>query len=99
LRRELTAAAGRHLCLGAVRGAGLLLGLEIQGPDVHAAKQRTRKIVNGLASRARVLIGAEGPLANILKLRPPMPFLQEHADLLVRAVDAAASAIDARAGS
>jgi 4-aminobutyrate aminotransferase-like enzyme len=99
LRRELTRAAERHPCLGGVRGAGLLLGLEIQGPDVHTAKRRTKKIVNGLASRARVLIGAEGPLANILKLRPPMPFLPEHADLLIRAVDAAASAIDARAGS
>ena len=99
LRRQLKRAAERHPCLGRVRGAGLLLGLEIQGPDVHAARKRTKKIVNGLASRARVLIGAEGPLANILKLRPPMPFLQEHADLLVRAIDAAASAIDARAGS
>jgi 4-aminobutyrate aminotransferase-like enzyme/Ser/Thr protein kinase RdoA (MazF antagonist) len=99
LRRELGALTQRHSCLGGVRGAGLLLGLEIQGPDVHAAKKRTKKIVNGLASRARVLIGAEGPLANILKLRPPMPFLKEHADLLVRAVDAAASAIDARARS
>jgi hypothetical protein len=38
-------------------------------------------------------------LANILKLRPPMPFLKEHTNLLVRAIDAAASAIDARAGS
>lgn len=99
LRRELGALTQRHSCLGGVRGAGLLLGLEIQGPDVHAAKKRTKKIVNGLASRARVLIGAEGPLANILKLRPPMPFLKEHADLLVRAVDAAATAIDARARS
>jgi 4-aminobutyrate aminotransferase-like enzyme/Ser/Thr protein kinase RdoA (MazF antagonist) len=99
LRRELGALTQRHSCLGGVRGAGLLLGLEIQGPDVHAAKKRTKKVVNGLASRARVLIGAEGPLANILKLRPPMPFLKEHADLLVRAVDAAATAIDARARS
>jgi 4-aminobutyrate aminotransferase-like enzyme/Ser/Thr protein kinase RdoA (MazF antagonist) len=99
LRGQLTRAAERHPCLGRVRGAGLLLGLEIQGPDVHAAKKRTKKIVNALASRARVLIGAEGPLANILKLRPPMPFLPEHADLLVRAVDAAAASIDARAGS
>jgi 4-aminobutyrate aminotransferase-like enzyme/aminoglycoside phosphotransferase (APT) family kinase protein len=99
LRRQLNAAAERHPCLGRVRGAGLLLGLEIQGPDVHAAKNRTKKIVNGLASRARVLIGTEGPLSNILKLRPPMPFLPEHADLLVRAIDAAATAIDARASS
>jgi 4-aminobutyrate aminotransferase-like enzyme len=66
---------------------------------VRAAKKRTMKIVNGLASRARVLIGAEGPLANILKLRPPMRFLAEHANPLVRAIDAAALAIDARAGS
>jgi len=99
LRRQLNAAADRHPCLGRVRGAGLLLGLEIHGPDVHAAKKRTKKIVNALASRARVLIGAEGPLANILKLRPPLPFLREHADLLVRAIDAAATAIDARASS
>jgi len=99
LRRELKRAAERHSCLGGVRGAGLLLGLEIHGPDVHAAKKRTKKIVNGLASRARVLIGAEGPLANILKLRPPMPFLPAHADLLVRAIDAAATAIDARVRS
>jgi 4-aminobutyrate aminotransferase-like enzyme len=99
LRHQLKRTAERHACLGGVRGAGLLLGLEIQGPDVHAAKKRTKKIVNGLASRARVLIGAEGPLANILKLRPPMPFLPEHADLLIRAIDAAAAAIDARAGS
>jgi 4-aminobutyrate aminotransferase-like enzyme len=96
LRRQLNATAERHSCLGGVRGAGLLLGLEVQGPDVHTAKHRTKKIVNGLASRARVLIGAEGPLANILKLRPPMPFLPEHADLLVRAIDAAATTVVAR---
>jgi len=57
---------------------------------------RTKRIVNALASRARVLIGSEGPLANILKLRPPMPFRPEHADLLVQAIDAAAADIDSR---
>ncbi len=92
LRRQLGAAAERHACLGGVRGSGLLLGLEIRGPDVHTTRQRTRDIVNALASRSRVLIGAEGPLGNILKLRPPMPFLPEHADVLVRAIEAAASA-------
>jgi 4-aminobutyrate aminotransferase-like enzyme len=45
-----------------------------------------------------VLIGSEGPLATILKLRPPMPFLPEHADLLVQALAAAAAAIDSRPG-
>jgi 4-aminobutyrate aminotransferase-like enzyme len=82
--------------LGRVRGAGLLLGLEVLGPDVHTAKVRTKEIVNVLASRERVLIGSEGPMANILKLRPPMPFRPEHADIVVQAIDAAAAAIDAR---
>jgi 4-aminobutyrate aminotransferase-like enzyme len=91
LRRQLGAAAERHACLGAVRGSGLLLGLEILGPDVHTAKRRTRDIVNAMASRSRVLIGAEGPLGNVLKIRPPLPFLPEHADVLVAAIEAAAS--------
>jgi 4-aminobutyrate aminotransferase-like enzyme len=91
LRRQLGAAAERHACLGAVRGSGLLLGLEILGPDVHTAKRRTRDIVNAMASRSRVLIGAEGPLGNVLKIRPPLTFLPEHADVLVAAIEAAAS--------
>jgi 4-aminobutyrate aminotransferase-like enzyme len=50
--------------------------------------------VNALASESRILIGYEGPHAGILKLRPPMPFRREHADLLVQAIDAAATAVD-----
>jgi 4-aminobutyrate aminotransferase-like enzyme len=80
--------------LGQVRGAGLLLGVDVLGPDAQAAKLRTKRIVNALASEFRILIGYEGPAASILKLRPPMPFRREHADLLVRAIDAAAAAID-----
>jgi 4-aminobutyrate aminotransferase-like enzyme/Ser/Thr protein kinase RdoA (MazF antagonist) len=98
LRRRLEILAGRHECLGRVRGTGLLLGLEVLGPNAHVVKKRTKEIVNSLASRARVLIGAEGPSANILKLRPPMPFLPEHGDLLVQAIDAAAEHIEAREG-
>ena len=61
---------------------------------ILSAKLRTKRIVNALASEFRILIGYEGPAASILKLRPPMPFRREHADLLVRAIDAAATAID-----
>lgn len=90
LRRQLIKLAARHDCLGAVRGAGLMIGLEIVGADAHAARVRTQQIVNSLASRARVLIGSEGPHANILKLRPALAFRREHADLLVQAIGAAA---------
>jgi 4-aminobutyrate aminotransferase-like enzyme/Ser/Thr protein kinase RdoA (MazF antagonist) len=94
LREQLESVATRHPCLGKVRGTGLLLGLEILGRDVSEAKQRNKRIVNALASEFRILIGYEGPHASILKLRPPMPFRREHADLLVQAIDAAATAVD-----
>jgi 4-aminobutyrate aminotransferase-like enzyme len=80
--------------LGTVRGTGLLLGLEVLGADAGAAKLRNKRIVNTLASEFRVLIGYEGPYASILKLRPPMPFHREHADLLIQAIDAAATAVE-----
>jgi 4-aminobutyrate aminotransferase-like enzyme len=95
LRGELAAIAARHECLGEVRGTGLLLGLEVLGRDAADAKLRNKRIVNALASEFRILIGYEGPHASILKLRPPMPFGREHADLLEQAIDSAAGAVDA----
>jgi 4-aminobutyrate aminotransferase-like enzyme/Ser/Thr protein kinase RdoA (MazF antagonist) len=97
LREQLEAVAARHDCLGEVRGNGLLLGLEVLNRDGSASRPRNKKIVNALAAQCRILIGYEGPHASILKLRPPMPFRREHADLLVQALDAAAAAIDAAA--
>jgi 4-aminobutyrate aminotransferase-like enzyme/Ser/Thr protein kinase RdoA (MazF antagonist) len=94
LREQLESVAARHECLGSVRGAGLLLGLDVLERDGSPSKLRNKRIVNALASEARILIGYEGPYASILKLRPPMPFGREHADLLVQAIDAAATAVD-----
>ncbi len=91
---QLEAVAARHECLGQVRGTGLLLGLEVRGRDLPTAQRHTKRIINALAAEFRILIGYEGPHADILKLRPPMPFRREHADLLVQAIDAAATAVD-----
>ena len=94
LREQLETVAARHESLGRVHGAGLLLGLDVLGPSGQGAKLRTKRIVNALASEFRILIGYEGPEGCILKLRPPMPFRREHADLLVQAIDAAATAVE-----
>jgi 4-aminobutyrate aminotransferase-like enzyme/Ser/Thr protein kinase RdoA (MazF antagonist) len=92
MRERLEAVAARHpSVLGQVRGSGLLLGLEVRAEDTAAAKRRTKRIINFLAAGKRILIGYEGPHATILKLRPPMPFRREHADLLADAIDEAAA--------
>ncbi len=88
LRRKLSHLAAKAAWLGRVRGAGLLLGLEVTGASPPENKSRTKRLINAVARRG-VLIGYEGPHANLLKLRPPMPFSQEHADLLIQALEAA----------
>jgi 4-aminobutyrate aminotransferase-like enzyme len=94
LRQQLEAVAARRECLGRVRGTGLLLGLDVLACDGSPSKHRNKRIVNAMASEFGILIGYEGPQASILKLRPPMPFRREHADLLFQAIDAAAAAVD-----
>jgi len=93
LRARLEEVAARHACLGDVRGAGLLCGLEVRAVGSQSARQCAKRIINILAAEARVLIGYEGPHADILKLRPPMPFRAEHADRLAAAIDAAAARV------
>ena len=95
LRQQLSALATKT-GLGSVRGTGLLLGLEVLADSPLEARSRTKRLINAVARRG-VLIGYEGPLANLLKLRPPMPFGQRHADLLIEAI-AAATEEEARRG-
>lgn len=96
LRAGLAALARRKPLLGAVRGVGLMLGLEVKAAGALDARAATKFIVNHMAARSRVLIGSEGPQGDVLKLRPPMPFRPEHADRLLAALDAAVEALAAR---
>lgn len=75
---------GPQSVIGDVRGSGLFIGVEIvsdtatKKPDAAL----TSRIVNGLRER-HVLISASGPNANVLKIRPPLVFAREHADLFL----------------
>ncbi len=81
--RELVAS---HDCVREVRGRGLMIGVELTGREL------TKRIVNGLRDRG-VLIGSEGPNGNVLKLRPPMPFRPEHADIVIAALTSTLSGV------
>ncbi len=74
--------------LADVRGHGLFIGMEwvrdraSKKPDPEGATA----IVNGLRDRG-FLIGSAGPNSNILKIRPPLVFKKEHADLFLTAFE------------
>jgi 4-aminobutyrate aminotransferase-like enzyme len=65
-----------------VRGRGLLVGVEM--PDAAEAG----RVVNAMRADG-VLIGRTGRENNVLKIRPPLVFQEEHADLLVACLDRA----------
>ena len=61
-----------------VRGRGLLIGVQLDGPEAAAAAvDRLRE--------AGILIGRTGPGGDVLKIRPPLVFAEEHVELLVSA--------------
>jgi 4-aminobutyrate aminotransferase-like enzyme len=72
--------------VGEVRGAGLYLGVEFvtSRDSMKPNKDAALRVVNGLRER-RVLIGTAGLNGNILKIRPPLCFGREHADVLLEA--------------
>ncbi|WP_145103548.1 aspartate aminotransferase family protein [Cereibacter sediminicola] len=93
LREDLCALAARFPRLGAVRGAGLFIGIDVEHPDSRAPDPLTAgRIVNGLRE-ARVLISATGPLGHVLKIRPPLVFSTAHAALFLDRIESVLAAI------
>jgi 4-aminobutyrate aminotransferase-like enzyme len=82
LRDRLSSLAHDYPLIADVRGAGLFIGAELAAGNDMESAELAAKVVNGLREK-RVLISATGPRANVLKLRPPLVFSRENADLLV----------------
>jgi 4-aminobutyrate aminotransferase-like enzyme len=78
----------QHALIGDVRGRGLFFAVEMvrDRKTQEPAGPATKRIVNGMRERG-VLISRIGPHDNILKIRPPMPFTTENADLLLQTLD------------
>jgi 4-aminobutyrate aminotransferase-like enzyme len=85
LRDGLRKLMDRYALIGDVRGSGFYLGVElVRNRDTkEPAVQEATEIINQMRE-AGVLIGTDGPFHNVLKIRPPMPFSGEDADMLVK---------------
>jgi 4-aminobutyrate aminotransferase-like enzyme len=86
MRHRLLEMARVSELIGDVRGEGHYLGVEIvENHDTRSpAPAMSDLLVNKLARRG-VLLGSTGPRRNVLKIRPPMPFSLEHADIFLDA--------------
>lgn len=93
LRDRLAGLAGRFATIGEVRGAGLFVGVDIiDGVSRNPSPVLATRLVNELRRR-RVLISATGPHANVLKIRPPLPFGRAEVDLFASTFEASLTTV------
>ncbi len=83
--REL---ARRHALIGDVRGLGLFLGLELvrDHRTLEPASDEAAAVIEAARERG-ILLSTEGPHHNVLKVKPPLVWTTDHADLLIDTLD------------
>jgi 4-aminobutyrate aminotransferase-like enzyme len=88
LRERLQGLRVEHPVLGESHGSGLLLGVDIVKPDGSPDPDLAGRILNHMSQHG-VLIGITGPKENVLKIRPPIVFNQEHSEILLASLTVA----------
>jgi 4-aminobutyrate aminotransferase-like enzyme len=88
LLHGLRALGERFPLVGDVRGSGLFLGVELvrdrETRDPAAAE--ASYVANRMRERG-VLLGTDGPYHNVVKIRPPMPFDEDDARVLITGLE------------
>jgi 4-aminobutyrate aminotransferase-like enzyme len=90
LRAGLTRLEARHEVIGDVRGAGLWVGVELvrDRATKQPATAEAQRVVEHMKN-SQVLLGRIGEFDNVLKIRPPLVFSRDNADLLLATLDEA----------
>lgn len=84
LQQGLRELAEQHPIIGDVRGHGLFLGFELvkNRRTLEPAAAATTYLSNRMRELG-ILTGTDGPLHNVIKIKPPMCFEQKHADFFL----------------
>ena len=79
LKDRLVKMAGEHPVVGEVRGRGLMLGMELVGPDREPAPRAAAGFMQACRERG-VLVGKGGINANAVRITPPLTITREAAE-------------------
>jgi 4-aminobutyrate aminotransferase-like enzyme/Ser/Thr protein kinase RdoA (MazF antagonist) len=85
LRERLANLQRDYPVIGEIHGSGLLQGIDILKPDGALNSEMADHIMNRMRENG-VLIGTTGPSYATLKIRPPIVFQKEHAEILLLAL-------------
>jgi len=88
----LRALMNRHPLIGDVRGLGLFLGVELVRDRVtlEPASAEAGRVVERMRDHG-VLLSIDGPMHNVIKLKPPLVFTMADADRVVATLDSVLS--------
>lgn len=87
LRENLEKLKKRFTHIGEVRGSGLFLGIEfINGPKNHSPNTQLANHIKNQLKEKFILVGTDGPYDNVIKIKPPMCFSKENADLFIKSL-------------
>jgi 4-aminobutyrate aminotransferase-like enzyme/Ser/Thr protein kinase RdoA (MazF antagonist) len=88
LLTRLTALKEKHPLVGDVRGLGLFIGIELvkSRETLEPAAWEASYVVERMKEEG-ILLSTDGPLHNVIKLKPPLVFTHADADLLVDTLD------------
>jgi 4-aminobutyrate aminotransferase-like enzyme/Ser/Thr protein kinase RdoA (MazF antagonist) len=94
LRGGLRELQARHSLIGDVRGLGLFTGIELvrDRETLEPADREAAAMVERMKDRG-VLLSTDGPLHNVIKIKPPLVFSHADADFLVEQLDEVLSGV------
>jgi 4-aminobutyrate aminotransferase-like enzyme/Ser/Thr protein kinase RdoA (MazF antagonist) len=87
-RADLEKLKERHAIVGDVRGLGLFLGIELvrDRRTLEPAAAETAYVVERMKEHG-ILLSTDGPLHNVIKMKPPMVFSEADAERVIEAYD------------
>lgn len=88
LKSGLVQLMARHLLIGDVRGSGLFLGVELvrDRKSLAPAAAEASYLVERMKDHG-ILVSTDGPLHNVIKIKPPLVFSDSNADRFVSVMD------------
>lgn len=95
LKNKLLQLQTKHRLIGEVRGMGLFIGVELvtDRTTKQPAAEEARRVIY-MAKDKFVLLSADGPDHNVIKIKPPMCFTNTDADRVCSVLDEALSEIE-----
>jgi 4-aminobutyrate aminotransferase-like enzyme len=88
LRGGLGKLAERHALIGDIRGLGLFIGVELvrDRKTLEPAAEELKATVEAMKAEG-ILLSAEGPHHNVLKIKPPLVICKEDCDFFLQKLD------------